>query len=102
VNENRAKYLTAGGPPSETEAPAFTLSKGALEALVTRAVEKAVAACGPRLVDRHGIAELLGVSPSQVDALRKRGLPVVMVGQNVRFEPPAVIAWCKGSGSAAA
>jgi phage terminase Nu1 subunit (DNA packaging protein) len=77
------------------------LSSEALEALVERAVEKVVASA-PRLVDRHGIAELLSVSASQVDALRKKGMPTVMVGQNVRFEPAAVVAWLKGSGSEAA
>lgn len=98
----RAKYLTAGGPAEKEATPAFALSAEALEKLVERAVEKALGAGAPRLVDRHAMAELLGVSPSQVDALRKRGLPVVMVGQNVRFEPAAVVGWLKGSGSEAA
>jgi excisionase family DNA binding protein len=77
------------------------LPSSELGQLIERAVIKALKVANDNhLVDRQEIAQRLGVSPSQVDRLRKQGLPVVMVGENVRFQPAKVIAWLKESGAA--
>lgn len=97
----RAKYLTRGGPPSDADL-VVTMTRGQLRELVREAARLANAP-EPLLVSRTGLAERLGCSPSHIDGLRKRGLPTVMVGEAVRFEPPVVLAWLrKNSGDAAA
>lgn len=59
-----------------------------LKALVTEAVEEALAAHDgrPALLDRNALAHALSVSPSHVDVLRKRGLPTVRLGDAPRFD----------------
>lgn len=98
----RPKYLrmgeapaVGGGAPQNDNAPAFTVTRGELGALIASAVEGALAKAAPLLVDRQGIARVLGCSAAHVDALRKRGLPALMVGQAVRFEPARVIEWLR-------
>lgn len=86
----RAKYLTNGGPPK----PAFALTEEELLGLVRRAVGEA-SVPRPLLVDKQGLARSLNCSPAHIDVLRKRGLPTVNVGQLVRFEPDAVLAWLR-------
>lgn len=102
--EGRPKYLKMGeGPgvgvgaaaPVNDNAPAFTVTRGELWAIVAAAVERAMGAASALVVDRQGIARLLGCSPAHIDALRKQGLPTLMVGQAVRFEPAAVIGWLR-------
>ena len=47
-----------------------------------------------RLIDKRGVAEMLGCSVRQVDSLReKEGLPFVKVGNLVKFIPEHVRAW---------
>lgn len=87
----RAKYLTNGGPPK----PAFALTEEELLALMRRAVGDAMERSQQLLVDKQGLAQRLDCSAGHIDVLRKRGLPTVMVGQAVRFEPPAVLAWLR-------
>lgn len=101
--QSRAKYLTAGAAPGEgpTRA-AVTLTVGELEAIVGRAVDAALARGTEALVDRDGLARRLGCSASHIDALRKKGLPTVMVGQSVRFDVSDVVRWLKASGNQAA
>jgi hypothetical protein len=79
-------------------APAFTLSRQELGELVQVAVQAALAAQAPKalLVDKQILAHLLGCSAAHIDGLRKQGLPTVMVGMNVRFEPEDVLAWLRG------
>jgi excisionase family DNA binding protein len=54
------------------------------------------------LIDRRGVAELLGCSESTVDNLRKRGeLPQpVRIGRLVRYDRDAVLAQIRGGGPA--
>lgn len=45
-----------------------------------------------KLVDRHQIAEILGVSVPTIDRHLKDGrIPIVRVGRTVRFDPGRVI-----------
>lgn len=97
----RPKYLTRGAAPGAAS-PVVTLTVGELEALVERAARAAVERGAELLVDREGLARRLGCSASHIDALRKKGLPTVMVGAAVRFDACDVVAWLKASGSAAA
>lgn len=97
----RAKYLTRGAAPAQA-APVVTLTVGELEALVERAARSALERGAELLVDREGLARRLGCSASHIDALRKKGLPTVMLGQSVRFDPGDVVRWLKASGNAAA
>ncbi len=71
-----------------------------LSALIARAVKDGLAANQgqPLLVDKQTLARQLGISADHIDHLRKRGLPWVPVGQAVRFEPLAVLAWLRNDG----
>jgi len=77
------------------DGPAFTLSRGQLAELVSKAVQVALAkgSGAPLLVDKQEMARQLSCSAAHVDNLRKRGLPVVKVGEGVRFAPAQVLAW---------
>lgn len=91
----RARQLRQGGADNDTGA-AFTLTRGELSALVRGAVSEALAQGGRELlIDKQILADRLGCSVAHVDNLRKRGLPTVLVGQSVRFEPGAVVAWLR-------
>lgn len=94
MGDERAKYLTAGAAPAMGK-PAFSLTEEELAALMTRAVGDALERAQQLLVDKQGLAQRLNCSAGHIDVLRKRGLPTVMVGQAVRFEPPAVLAWLR-------
>jgi hypothetical protein len=85
---------------NENDGPAFTLSRAELESLVTNAVLAALARgqAGPVLVDKQDLARQLRCSAAHIDHLRKRGLPTVMMGQAVRFEPAKVIEWLHTQG----
>jgi hypothetical protein len=74
--------------------PAFTVSRGELGELV-RAAVRAELGARQLLVDKQQLSRQLGCSPAHVDHLRKRGLPTVMLGQAVRFEPDAVLGWLR-------
>jgi hypothetical protein len=89
----RAKALT-GAPADNDAAPAFTLSRGELASMLLHAAEQAERA-KPLLVDKTILSVQLGISPAHIDNLRKKGLPTVLVGQAVRFEPGAVLAWLR-------
>lgn len=54
----------------------------------------------PLLVDKQQLAQQLGCSPAQVDALRRKGLPTIKVGSLARFEPAKVVLWLKERGVA--
>lgn len=91
---------TAGVPANDTGAPAFTLTSAQLSALVSAAVREALSAGAgaPLLVDKQILARQLGCSAAHIDALRKKGLPTVFVGQAVRFEPARVLDWLRSQG----
>lgn len=95
----RSKYVPPGKPAENDvgAAPAFNLTGGQLSALIATAVTEALGAhnVGPLLVDKQSLARKIGCSAAHIDNLRKRGLPVVYVGEAVRFEPPAVIEWLR-------
>jgi hypothetical protein len=84
----------SGGGGGDT-APAFTVTRGELGELVRAAVREELGHARPLLVDKQQLARQLGCSPAHVDHLRKRGLPTVMLGQAVRFEPGAVLGWLR-------
>lgn len=88
----RARYLTDG---SKSREPAFTLTAGELGAVVEGAVRRALRDGQAKLVDKATLAKQLGCSAGHIDNLRKLGLPTVALGQAVRFEPEAVIAWLR-------
>jgi excisionase family DNA binding protein len=47
-----------------------------------------------RFVDKHAIAELLGVPPSWVkESARSGAIPCHRFGKYVRFDPDEVLAW---------
>ena len=79
-----------------------TMTRGELVDLVDRAVTVALhlSHAEPVLVGKQDLARQIGVSASQIDRLRKLGLPSVKVGESVRFEPAKVLAWLKESESA--
>jgi hypothetical protein len=61
-----------------------------------RASEPEAAGNGrPRLLDRRGLASMLGCCVDVVDRLRSEGLPELHVGDSPRFEPDAVLAWLR-------
>lgn len=72
-----------------------------LAKLVSGAVRDALhrAHAAPLLVDKQTLAQQLGCSAAHIDNLRKRGLPIVPVGEAIRFEPHAVMAWLKANGA---
>lgn len=87
-----------GEPKSDAKsdgAAAFTLTAGELRALVAAAVRDALKAGGgePLLLDRHALGRALGCSAVHVDAMRRKGLPVIMMGQLVRFNRAHVLTW---------
>ena len=69
-----------------------------LSSLVTSAVKDAMGSSTQLLVDKQILAKRLCCSPTHIDNLRKAGMPWVSVGQAVRFEPGAVLAWLKANG----
>jgi hypothetical protein len=71
-----------------------------LQALMSAAVREAMTsgAGAPLLVDKQVLARQIGCSAAHIDALRKKGLPTVMVGQAVRFEPARVLDWLRSQG----
>ncbi len=87
-------------PANDNDGPVFTLTRTQLEALVTRALQAALAQgiIGPVLIDKQDMARQLGCSPAHLDHLRKRGLPVVKVGAVIRFEPALVLDWLRAQG----
>lgn len=89
----RAKYLRMH------DAPLVTMTRGELEETIERVVARVLGQGAALLVDKQGLAEQLDCSKEHIDHLRKRGLPTVLVGQSVRFEPAAVLAWLKGPGA---
>lgn len=49
-------------------------------------------AAQPRTVDRHGLAEILGVSVPTIERLQRAGaIPVLRMGRSVRYVPDSVI-----------
>ena len=55
----------------------------------------------PRLVDRHGLAEILGCSVPTIERLQSRGLiPVVRLGRIVRYDADQVVEALKANGGA--
>lgn len=112
--EKRAKYLRLGERLGERlggcgadndNAPAVTLTRAELGALVRASVEEALEARGerhaaPALLDREGLARAIGCSSSLVDKLRRRGMPSVRLGDSPRFELEACLGWIRKEGAA--
>ncbi len=83
---------------NDNDGPAFTLTRAELESLVNRAVSAALylRSSEPVLIDKQDMARQLGCSSAHIDHLRKKGLPSVLVGKVVRFEPAKVMEWLRG------
>jgi hypothetical protein len=47
------------------------------------------------LLDRNGIAKALGCSPSQIDRLRRLGMPFIRLGDVPRFELARCLEWLR-------
>ena len=75
----------------ETLKPILKLA--AAEVLAQRLESAKIGAAGQILVDKRGAAEILSVSVSTVDRLRKEGLPYVKIDGKVLFRPTALEAW---------
>lgn len=90
-----------GQKPAANDGPAFTLTARQLEELVERAVRQALksGSMAPVLVDKQDLARSLGCSSKHIDHLRQRGLPSVMLGKAVRFEPAKVVDWLREHGA---
>ena len=113
MQEERAKYLRMNpdkgggvgeGAPVNDNAPAFTVTRGQLGALVREAVGEALAEHAGRservLLDRAELGLALGCSPSMVDKLRRAGMPSVMLGSSPRFEVQDCLGWLRAGGGA--
>lgn len=110
----RPKYLKlgqgahVGAPAGDNDtasdgAPAFTVTRGELAAMVRQAVASALEAIGarpPALLDREDLAAALGCSSSLVDKLRRGGMPCVRLGDSPRFELAACLSWIRKDGAA--
>lgn len=107
----RPKYLRLGegggvgaSAPENDTAPAVTLTRGELGALVRGAVDAALEALHaskpPALLDREGLAAALGCSSSLIDKLRRRGMPTVRLGDSPRFELESCLGWIRKDGAA--
>lgn len=72
-----------------------TLTAAELLGMMEQAARRVMGQTQAMVVDRMEMAQRLGVSAAHVDNLRKRGLPTVMIGQAVRFEPDAVLTWLR-------
>jgi hypothetical protein len=83
---------------SDDNAPAFTVTRAELIGIVRAAVRQELSARA-LLVDKQLLAQQLDCSSAHIDHLRKRGLPVVKVGQSVRFETDKVLEWLRTQSS---
>ena len=72
-----------------------TLTVAEMLGMMEQAARRVMGQSQALVVDRMEMAQRLGVSAAHVDNLRKRGLPTVMIGQSVRFEPEAVLSWLR-------
>jgi hypothetical protein len=103
----RAKYLklgerVGGSAPDNDNAPAFTVTRGELGRMVREAVEGALAErqAPPALLDREGLGLALGCSSSQVDKMRRAGMPCVRIGDSPRIELERCLGWLRKDGAA--
>jgi hypothetical protein len=73
------------------------MSPEELTALMKAAVSEALAEqredCAPILLDRNGLAKAFRCSPSQIDRLRRLGLPFIRLGDVPRFELSRCLEW---------
>ena len=97
----RADYVARAAAANDSPVVMLTASQLAhvVRTAVNTALEEREARQGapapPVLLDRHGIAAALGCSPSQINRLRKRGLPEQLFGDSPRFELEACMSWIR-------
>lgn len=95
----RAQKVTASAADNDN-APVVMMTRAELKALVREAAEeaRALAEATPAsvLLDRNAIAAALGCSATTIDALRKRGMPWVRLGESPRFELEDCLSWLRG------
>jgi len=91
--------MSARTPANDNDGPAFLLTVSQLEELLTKAIcaarDQGIIAAPALTVGKQDLARQLGVCASHIDHLRKKGLPTMLVGQSVRFEPAKVIEWLR-------
>jgi hypothetical protein len=84
------------------DAMLVTLTVSELEQIIDRRIGAALAehvsADVPRLLDRAGLARVLGCSLPVIDRLRKNGMPKLKIGNVDRFEIDRVLAWLRSRG----
>jgi hypothetical protein len=82
------------------------MSRDEVVTLVKTALSEALAEqredCAPVLLDRNGLAKALGCSPSQIDRLRRLGLPFIRLGDVPRFELARCLDWLRQRGDISA
>ena len=72
-----------------------------LKTLMASVVKAALGATQQLLVDKQTLAQRLSCSAAHIDHLRKKGLPVVRVGEAIRFDPKDVMEWLRQNSGAA-
>ena len=82
------------GQPQLVVMPAEQLA-AMLKAAVTEAFAEQREDVAPALLDRNGLAQALGCSPSQIDRLRRAGMPFVRLGDVPRFELGRCLEWLR-------
>jgi hypothetical protein len=100
-----SKRTDIPAPPAKPKPPAVevvVLTAAQLRELVRDAIVEAFEAQKEdppaQLLDRNGIARVLGLSTGSIDKLRKQGLPSIRVGDVPRFVAADCIAWLKSNG----
>jgi hypothetical protein len=102
----RAKYLTSSTPANDgADAGIVVISTALLVEMVRAAVSEGVARAVaqkplPTLLTREALSKEIMVSESQVDKLRKAGMPWVRVGDSPRFRLMACVEWFEWFGGA--
>lgn len=85
-------------PRASAPDPVVAALATALEAIVRRAVERALVEYDggpprPEIVDRAALAIALDVCPATVSKLASEGMPRIMVGDSPRYRIADCIAW---------
>lgn len=87
------------GTPNDNEVVVCTPAR--LKTLMASVVKAALGASQQILVDKQTLAQRLSCSAAHIDHLRKKGLPVVRVGEAIRFDPRDVMEWLRRNSGAA-
>lgn len=101
MRQPRAAEITPPEPPAANHQGGVIVTTAEQMALIVReAVAEALEALGPavgnrKLLNRVELARALTCSPTQVDKLRRAGLPHLRVGDSPRFDIDECIQWLR-------